>query len=135
SVTDMAAGTFDFTPPPGVTGNVTFTYTVLDTGCPSAQTSAPATVTINVAGPVIWFVDPTAATNGNGELGSPFQALSGVAGTNNDLDDVDGLNSRAFIYSGGTAAGALTLNSGEWLIGQAANPGVGFDAVFGITPP
>ena len=134
-MTDAAAGTFDFTPPPGVTGNVTFTYTVDDTGCPTGSTSAPATVTINVSGPVIWFVDPLAASNGNGELGSPFQALSGTAGTNNDVADVDSSGDRVFVYSGGTASGALALNSSEWLIGQAANPGVGFDSFFGITPP
>src|SRR5207248_1169110 len=78
TVTDASAGTFDFTPPPGVTGNVTFTYTVSDTGCPTSSTSAPATVTVSVAGPVIWFVNPTAASNGNGELSSPFQALPGL---------------------------------------------------------
>src|SRR6266478_4402886 len=31
---NLSTGTFDFEPPPGVTGDVTFTYTVSDTGCP-----------------------------------------------------------------------------------------------------
>ena len=58
---NAATGTFDFNPPPGVTGNVTFTYQVSDTGCPGIATSAVTTVTVAVAGPVIWFVNPAVA--------------------------------------------------------------------------
>ena len=51
---NTTAGSLDFDPPPGATGSVTFTYTVCDTGNPApAQCSAPATVTVNVSGPVI----------------------------------------------------------------------------------
>ena len=46
-----ATGAFDFDPPPDVTGNVTFTYTVCDTGDPApGRCSAPATVTVAVSG-------------------------------------------------------------------------------------
>jgi hypothetical protein len=128
TVTDASAGTFDFTPPPGVTGNVTFTYTIADTGCPTGSTSAPATVTINVAGPVIWFVNSAAATNGTGTLTSPFNVLSSA-------DAVDTVNQGIFLYSSATNyTGALTLNSGEKLIGQGTT-GTTFDSVFGISPP
>src|SRR5262249_17689282 len=46
---------------------------------------------------------------------------------------VDGSGQRIFVYSGGTATGAITLNSDEWLIGQAST--TAFDTLFGITPP
>jgi hypothetical protein len=135
---NLAAGTFDFEPPAGQTGAFTVNYTVTDSGNPTpGLTSATGTLTMNVAGDVIWFVNPSAAANGTGTLAHPFQALSGVAGTPNDADDVDAANHRIFVYSNGTAAGALTLNTGEWLIGQAANPGSNFDTFFnlGTVPP
>src|SRR5205823_2667628 len=99
-----------------------------DTGCPTSSTSAPATVTINVAGPVIWFVNSAAATNGNGTLGSPFNVLASA-------DAADAANQGIFLYSSATSyTGALTLNTGEQLIGQPTT-GTTFDSVFGITPP
>jgi hypothetical protein len=88
--------------------------------------SAPITVTVNVSGPVIWFVDDSAAGGGNGTLGSPFDALA-------DADAVDAASHRIFVYSGTYSTG-LTLNSSEWLVGQGA-VGASFDAFMGISPP
>ena len=69
AVLDNADGSFTFSPPPGVTGPVTFTYQVQDNGCPGTATSAAATVTVTVSGPTIWFVDDSAPGGGNGTLG------------------------------------------------------------------
>jgi VCBS repeat-containing protein len=122
-----ATGSFDFDPPPGATGNVTFTYTVCDSGNPGPSVcSAPATVTVSVAGPVIWFVNPAVAGPGDGRLSNPFNLLSAAA-------DVDASGHRIFVYTG-TATNGITLNSDEWLIGQGVT-GAGFDTLFGITPP
>ena len=123
---NAAAGTFDFNPPPGVIGNVTFTYQVNDTGCPGIATSALTTVTVNVAGPVIWFVNP-AVSNGDGRLGTPFNNLASAAA-------VDAANHRIFVYSG-TVTGGLTLTASEWLVGQGAIDPLGFDGLMGIAPP
>ncbi len=124
---DANAGTFDFDPPPGATGNVTFTYTVCDNGNPAPSAcSAPATITVNVSGPVIWFVNPAAASNGDGRLSSPFNVMSGA-------DGVDAAGHRIFVYAG-TAANGIALNTDEWLIGQGVS-GSSFDSVMGITPP
>lgn len=124
---DSSAGTFDFDPPPGVTGSVTFTYTVCDSGNPApSQCSLPATVTVTVGGPVIWFVNPAAGVNGDGRLSSPFNVLSAA-------DAVDAANQRIFVYSG-TASTGFVLNAGEWLIGQGVT-GPSFDSVFSIAPP
>jgi len=123
---NSAAGSFDFDPPPGASGDVTFTYTVCDSGNPGPSAcSAPATVTVSVAGPVIWFVNPAAGVNGDGRLSSPFNNLASAAA-------VDASGHRIFIYSG-TATTGITLNTNEWLIGQGVTGS--FDAVFSISPP
>jgi hypothetical protein len=123
---NTTAGTFDFNPPPGVTGNVTFTYQVIDNGCPGTATSAAATVTVAVAGPVIWFVNPAAAVNGDGRLGTPFNTIAAA-------NAVDAASHRIFVYSGTVVAG-ITLNANEWLVGQGVT-GASFDAFMGIAPP
>ena len=125
---NASTGAFDFDPPPGASGSVSFTYTVCDNGegAPASACSAPATVTFAVAAPVIWFVNPNAAVNGNGTLSSPFNTLAGA-------DAVDAAGHRVFVYTGPTTTG-LALNSGEWLIGQGAT-GASFDALMGISPP
>jgi len=72
-----ATGTFDFDPPPGVTGSCTLNYKVTDGGFPApGVSSANATITITINGPVIWFVDLGAVSNGDGRLSSPFNSLA-----------------------------------------------------------
>jgi hypothetical protein len=109
---------------------------VTDSGNPSPGVqSANAAITITVSGPVIWFVDPNAATNGSGVLGNPFKFLSGNAGANNDADDVDNTSHRIFVYSGTMPAtnSTLALNTSEWLVGQGVTGFADFDALMGIT--
>ena len=126
TLTNAGTGTFSFDPPPGVSGNVTFTYTVCDNGNPTPSAcSAPATVTVNVAGPVIWFVNAAVAGPGTGTFADPFKTVAAA-------DAVDAANQRIFLYDGSYANG-ITLNTGEWLIGQGVT-GVSFDTIFGITP-
>jgi hypothetical protein len=121
-----ADGSFRFTPPPGFTGgNVSFTYTVTDTGCPGTANSLPATVAFTVSGPVIWFVNSSAPA-GNGTLLSPFNTLAGA-------DAVDAADHRIFLSSG-TYTSGISLNAGEWLIGQGVT-GADFDTLFAIAPP
>jgi large repetitive protein len=132
---DTTAGSFDFEPPPGIIGNVTFTYIVSDTGCPGTATSAPATVTVNVAGPVIWFVDSTAPAGGNGTWtgtnAKAFQTLAQAAA-------VDASDHRVFVLNNSGSSinysGGITLNTGEWLVGQGAT-GASFDGLMSISPP
>ncbi len=126
SIADAAAGTVDFIPPPGATGNVSFSYTVIDNGNPGSATSSPATVTVNIAGPVIWFVDDTAVAGGNGTLNKPFQTLTAAA-------NVDSINETVFLFSGNYSNGYVLL-TGEKLIGQGTT-GTTFDSLLGITPP
>src|SRR5205807_3571538 len=120
-------GAFDFDPPPGATGDVTFTYKVCDTGNPGPGTcSSNATATINVKTGVVWFVDPAAGVNGSGTLSSPFNNLASA-------DAVDAGDLGIFLYSGIATTG-ITLNTGEIFVGQGTT-GTTFDAVFGLSPP
>src|SRR5436309_5445013 len=133
---NLSTGAFDFEPPPGVTGDVTFTYVVSDNGCPGVADSAPVTVHVTVSGPVIWFVNPGAGpdTTHTGTLNNPFQLLASAntaMGAN--------ANQRIFVYTGTTTSGVgVTLQSSQWLIGQGATNSGGtltFDTLMGITPP
>ena len=126
-VANVATGAFTIDPAPGVTGAVQFNFTVCDTGegSPATQCSATAVAEFTIAGPVIWFVDPSLGTNGVGTLASPFNVLSAA-------DGVDAASHRVFVFNGTTTTG-LTLNTSEWLIGQSATGP--FDTVFGLTPP
>jgi len=145
SSVDLNNGTFDFDPPPGVTGNVTFTYIVTDNGCPGTADSAIVTATVSViASPVIWFVDLGRATNGNGTLSNTSSAVgpfNSLASANTQLGNL-GTNHRIFLYSSTAAVTAavgdvVTLNATQWLIGQGAINGSGtpFDTFMGISPP
>lgn len=133
---NLGTGTFDFEPAPGFTGTATVLYTVSDNGCPGTATSAPATISLNVVGPVVWFVNPAAASAGTGTLLSPFNSLA-AANTAKGTS----INHRIFVYAGTTAigtgvtlAGGTTQAEAQWLIGQGAT-GASFDALMGITPP
>jgi VCBS repeat-containing protein len=125
-----ANGSVDIDPPAGQTGTFTLEYTITDSGNPGpAATSDPQTITLNISGPVIWFVRATGGndTTGRGTLAAPFQTLAKV-------DSVDAANQSIFLYSGSYANG-ITLNTNEDLVGQGASGSASFDLLFGITPP
>ena len=132
TVADVTTGAFEFDPAPGVTGAVSFNYTVCDSGNPAPPAcSAAATVGFSINSPVIWFVNSAAVTNGDGRLSSPFNNLASAAtaiGANT--------SQRIFLYAGSYTTGR-TLNTGEWLIGQGVTnaPTNTFDALMAISPP
>ncbi len=113
NVTMEADGNFIYDPPAGFTGNDTFTYTVNDNDpdTPANQTDT-ATVTIEVVGPVVWYVDIDAAAPPAGQGGrshSPFNSLTPLT-TGGTADALDGDGNIIFLdnddgtvtgYSGG----------------------------------
>jgi len=124
-LTDPATGTFTFNPPAGFSGLITFQYQVCDDGAPTppAMCSAPATVSVNVTGPDLWFVQQGAS--GTGRLTDPFGTLA-------SLPAGRGSGDRIFVFTGTYGTG-LTVFTNEHLIGQGSSGA--FDTVLGVTVP
>jgi len=124
-----ADGSFAYTPPAGFTGNDSFTYTIGD-GHGNTDT---ATATIAVSG-MIWFINNSAASNGNGTLASPFNNLSSFASINDGAGRHPAAGANIFIYSGnGSYTGGVTLLNNQKLIGQGATASL--SSITGLTPP
>ena len=70
TLTDPATGTFTYNPPAGLSGNASasFTFDVCDNGVPDGPSLCDTeTVTFNITGPDLWFVDDSAAAGGTGQ--------------------------------------------------------------------
>lgn len=138
TVTFAADGSFSYDPAPGNPNDVTLNYTVCDNGTPgSACTNA--TATLDLAGPMIWFVNAsapacTALANNCGRLTNPFSSLAAF----NALNNGTGLNPNdghyIFVYENASGqSGAVALRSGQKLIGQDATASLA--TISGATPP
>ena len=112
---------------PVYSGPASFTFQVCDDGAPTppAVCSAPATVSFNVTGPDLWFVDDSAAAGGTGRLTDPFGTLASLPADRGNGD-------RIFVFTGTYGTG-LTLLTSEHLIGQGSSGT--FDTVLGVTLP
>jgi hypothetical protein len=117
-VTISSDGSFNYNPNPGYTGPDSFTYTVSDA---SGKTDT-ATATLTVSTP-IWFVDDSAATGGDGRIGTPFNCYTGttVAGGATCFSDtaLDDPGDSVFLFAGNYTGGYALLNN-EKLVGQGA---------------
>ena len=124
---NAANGSFTFDPTPGYEGTTSFTYTVSD-----GTYTDTATVSITVSG-MIWFVDNSRGTNGDGRLSNPFNSLATFNSANNGTGNNPAANDNIFLYSGsGNYASSLTLLSGQKLIGQGATASL--STITGLTP-
>ena len=122
-------GSFSYTPPAGFEGTDTFTYTLSDGDTLTPNSSGTVTITVNE---VIWFVDNSLGTQGNGTLSTPFNSLNGASGFNTAAADETG--DIIFIYSGsGNYNGGITLLNSQTLIGQGASASIA--SITGITIP
>lgn len=108
SVTVSADGSFTFNPVANYTGTDTFTYTANDS---DAMTDT-GTVTISVAGKVL-FVDDSAAAGGDGSQANPFNNFT-------DLDAVSVAGDTIYLFEG-TYADNLTLKANQSLVGSGAD--------------
>lgn len=111
-------GRFTYNPPVGYTGADTFTYTLSSNG----QTRA-GTVTFTISGK-IWFIDNSAgacASSCNGRATNPYTNTTNFQTDNTGAALKPSANDGIFLYSGsGNYTGAITLLSGQKLIGQGA---------------
>lgn len=131
---NAADGSFTYMPNPGFEGMDQFTYTLTDgnsVGGPGVPTSDMATVSIIVSG-MIWFVDNSAGSNGDGRLGTPFNSLPNfVSGAADDPGDNIFLYRSIFVPTDYT--GGITLLNNQKLIGQGASSTLA--SATGLTAP
>jgi VCBS repeat-containing protein len=117
NVTMNTDGTFSYLAPQGFTGTDTFTYTVHDNDSTNPKTST-ATVSIQVVGPVVWYVDNSKVSAGDGRSSTPFNAIAPLT-TGGSADAKDGSGDIIFVYSGaGNYTGGLVLEANQKLLGQ-----------------
>jgi hypothetical protein len=116
-VTMNSDGTFLYVPPQGFTGNDTFTYTVHDNNSTNPKTGT-GTVTVSVAGPLVWYVDNSQVSAGDGRSDAPFNSVAPLT-TGGSADAKDGSGDVIFLYSGsGSYTGGLVLEASQQLLGQ-----------------
>lgn len=105
-------GSFTYDPAPGFKGLDSFGYTVRN-----AFGANKGTVTIDVAGETVWFVDDSAAAGGDGTINAPFNSLANVNGANGN-GDIDAVNHTIFVYEGNYAV-EFDVEAGQKLIGHS----------------
>lgn len=108
TVAVRADGSFTYTPPAGFVGQDSFTYNLPDGQRPMVSLTV---------GPLVFYVDNTAAAGGNGSFNSRFDNLAaGLAAA--------GPGDRIFVFRGdGTPtglAGPVALQNGQQLLGEGA---------------
>jgi hypothetical protein len=131
TVTVSNDGSFTYMPPPGFEGTDTYTYTLNDGNGVggSVPTNDMATVSITVSG-MIWFVDNSQGSNGDGRLGTPFNTLANfIAGAADDAGD------NIFFYrqTASNYTSSLLLLNNQRLIGQGATASIA--AIASLTVP
>jgi len=113
----------------------TFTYTVTD-GTGKTDT---ATVTLQVGNGtstpgtnVVWFVNPAAASGGDGRLTNPFNCYTGVSASCFSQTAADDPGDTIFLFSGSVTGGYTLLNN-QKLIGAGASATLA--SISGLTVP
>jgi hypothetical protein len=101
-----ANGSFSFQPSPGAT-SASFQYTITD-----GTDSATGTVNFTIHD-MIWYVNGSAASGGNGTSSSPFDNF----GSLNGGGDVDGVGDYIFVHTS-TVNGSMTLEASQKLWGE-----------------
>jgi hypothetical protein len=114
TATINADGSFTFLPGVGDKNQSdTFTYHVTD-----GSATSSGTVTVGIADKLVWYVDNSKATNGDGRSSSPLNSLGGINGAGGSGDS-DGPSDILFLYQGsGNYTGGLPLEASQQLIGQ-----------------
>lgn len=121
-------GSYTYNPPAGYEGSDTFTYTLTNGGG-----SSTATVTVTISG-MIWFVDSSAVSSGDGRLTTPFNTLAAFQAVNDGTGNHPAANESVFLYERATDyVGPVTLLGGQRLIGQDATASL--SVISGVTPP
>ena len=126
---DTNTGSFTYDPPPGFTGNDTFTYTLTDDG--GTTVSGNITVTVTVSD-LIWFIDDNPAQTGNdGTLTNPFTTLAAFDTANGSGGNNPAAGQCIFLHTGNYTGGVTLLNNQRFL-GQGGSATI--QTFCGVTP-
>jgi VCBS repeat-containing protein len=115
SLTLNANGSFTYTPAAGYTGADSFTYKAND----GSLDSNVATVSITLTNKV-WYIDSSAATNGDGRSNSPFNSLTNFNAVNDGAAGHPANNDNVYLAAGsGTynELNGIVLHDGQILTG------------------
>jgi hypothetical protein len=115
SLTLNTNGSFTYTPAAGYTGADSFTYKAND----GSLDSNVATVSITLTNKV-WYIDSSAATNGDGRSNSPFNSLTNFNAVNDGAAGHPGNNDNVYLAAGsGTynEVNGIVLRDGQILTG------------------
>lgn len=127
AVTAAANGSFTYTPASGFRGTDTFSYTLTDNDPITPNSTGQVSIQV---GPVIWFINNTAAGPGSGTLAAPYNSIA-----NYMTLAADQAGDVIFIYQGdGSSTNydtGITLLANQQLIGQ----GVDLVTAAGLTVP
>jgi hypothetical protein len=122
NLTINADGSFSYNPAPGFAGTDTFTYTITDAGGKTDTAVATLSVGNGTATPgtnVVWFVDPNAASGGDGRLTNPFNCYTGGTASCFSQTAADDPGDAIFLFSG-AHTGGYALLANQKLIGAGA---------------
>ncbi|MGN6663659.1 MAG: cadherin domain-containing protein, partial [Solirubrobacterales bacterium] len=113
SATIESSGAFTYTPPAGGKNETdSFNYKVTD-----GEATTTGKISVGIENTLVWYVNGSAASEGNGTSASPYKTLSGInkaGGTG----DADGPSDYIFLYGSNTYSGGLPLETNEKLIGS-----------------
>jgi hypothetical protein len=123
SVTLFDDGHFTYEPPPGFTGDDTFTYKITD----AKGATDTTTVTITITG-MVWFIQNGAPGSGIGTFSNPFKTIAAfntanTSGTTPDPKNGDIIALRTGTYS---ETDGINLRNTQKLFGEA----IQFNTVF-----
>lgn len=131
----ITADGFRYQPPVGVTGAPvdTASYYICDSGYPAPGLCVHLTLSFAIGGELVWFINGTEATDGDGTMFSPFNNI-GSFNTYNAANSTVTAGDVVFLYSGTYTTG-ITLVAGQRLFGQGAPGGTIFHTATGLAAP
>src|SRR5437764_871680 len=94
-------------------GTATFTYTITDAGGKTDTATATISVGNGTSTPganVVWFVNPSAASGGDGRLTNPFNCYTGGSASCFSTTAADDPGDAIFLFSGAHTGGNTLLN-------------------------
>jgi VCBS repeat-containing protein len=113
SVTIDSDGTFTYTPGVGDKNQTdSFTYHVTD-----GEATTAGTVSVGIENTLVWYVNGSAASEGDGRSATPYKTLAGINAAGGS-GDADGSADYLFLYGSNTYSGGLPLETNEKLVGS-----------------